>query len=126
MSGPPRTLTVQRSRSGVISAFLTMAICWPPGILDLHRVLHPQHALLDLAQLAAGAVLKEQRLPHAQRLAVDLENPLAALVLDPEVVADRDQVLPHLVAVGAAAAKRPRAASPWSPIFPAFFPSVSS
>jgi hypothetical protein len=54
-----------------------------------------EHALLDLHQLRAAGVLEDQRLPQSQGLAVDLVDPLAAVVLDPVVIADRDQLLAH-------------------------------
>jgi hypothetical protein len=34
--------------------------------------------------------------PEAERLAVDLERSLASLVLDPEVLTDREHLLGHL------------------------------
>ena len=50
-----------------------------------------------------AASSKTQGLADAQGLAVHLEDPLAAAVLDPEVVADGDQLLAHLVVLGRAA-----------------------
>src|ERR1700733_10848124 len=73
-------------RNGVSAAF------------DLHRVADVELLLLDLEQLLAGRALEDERAPDPGRLAVDLECALAALGLDPEVVADREQLLAHLVA----------------------------
>src|SRR5690242_10923999 len=69
----------------------------PARILDLHAVLDPQHALLDLAQLAAVHVLEHDRLADPQRLAVQLEHALAAIVLDHVIIADGNHPLTHLV-----------------------------
>src|SRR5439155_7360339 len=78
----------------------------PARVLDLHRVPYPGHALLDLQQLPAVAIFEDQRLADPQGLAVDLEDPLALVVLDPVVVADGHQLLAHAVVhrAGAAAA----------------------
>ena len=73
------TLTIQRSRTGVIMAFLTMAMRLPRWILDLHAVLDPEHAFLDLAQFVPVHVLEQQRLADPQGLAVHLEYALTAL-----------------------------------------------
>src|SRR3954453_2258512 len=103
-SGPSPILTVQRSRSGLIRAFFTIATRWPSSssisiesLLDLHRVLDPGDAFLDLGQLVPVEIFEDQRLAQPQRLAVDLVGPLAGVGLDPVVVADRQQPLPHLV-----------------------------
>src|SRR5205085_2054807 len=65
--------------------------------LDLHRVSNAQHLLLDPEQLRSGGILEHERLPHPQCLAVHLERALAFLVLDPEVVADREHPFAHPV-----------------------------
>src|SRR3954454_7816173 len=70
----------------------------PPVALDRHRVAHVELALLDLRHLAPGAVLEHERLADAQRLPVDLVDPVAVLVLDPGVIPDRRELLPHLEA----------------------------
>ena len=40
-------------------------------------------------------ILEHEGLAQADRLAVDLEHPLALVVLDPEVVTDGEQLLAH-------------------------------
>jgi hypothetical protein len=40
-------------------------------------------------------ILEDQRLTRPQGLAVDLEDPVTLVVLDPVVIADRYQLLPH-------------------------------
>src|SRR5215471_3793083 len=70
----------------------------PARILDLHAVLDPQHALLDLAQFVTVHVLEPDGLAYPQRLAVQLEHALAPVVLDHVVVPDGDHALAHLVA----------------------------
>src|SRR5215813_1840939 len=70
---------------------------WP---LDLHAVPDVQHPFLDLAQLAAVHVLEQDRLAEPQRLAIELEHPLAVVVFDRVVVADGEHALAHLVARG--------------------------
>src|SRR3954453_24093479 len=103
-SGPSPILTVQRSRSGLIRAFFTIATRWPSSssisiesLLDLHRVLDPGDAFLDLGQLVPVEIFEDQRLAQPQRLAVDLVGPLAGVGLDPVVIADGYQPLAHLV-----------------------------
>ena len=63
--------------------------------LDGDLVADAQLALLDPRDLVARGVLEDEGLPEANRLAVDLVGPLALLVLDPEVIADRQQLLAH-------------------------------
>jgi hypothetical protein len=92
-------LTVKRSRTGETRA-------------DAHL------AFLDLAEFVAVRVLKFQGLAHSQRFAVHLKSFLSLRVLDPEIVADRNQLLAHLVAV------LPTSASP--SIFFSFLSSSSS
>jgi hypothetical protein len=65
--------------------------------LDLHRVVHSKLLLLDLAQLGPIAVLDDHGLSDPQRFAVDLEDSLASVVLDPVVIPDREDLLLHLV-----------------------------
>ena len=43
-------------------------------------------------------VLEVEGVAHAQRLPVHAEDPVTLVVLDPVVLADRDQLLPQLVA----------------------------
>src|SRR5262249_34910477 len=62
-----------------------------------------EHPLLDLAQLAPVHVLEPDRLADPQRLAVELEHPLATIVFDHIVIADGDHALAHLVPRAAAA-----------------------
>src|SRR5215471_11834839 len=69
----------------------------PAGILDLHAVLDPQHALLDLAQFTAVDVLEHDRLANPQCLSIQPEHALAAIVLDHVVISDGDHPLTHLV-----------------------------
>src|SRR6185436_16141050 len=54
-----------------------------------------QLALLDAGDLVAAGVFEHEGLAQADRLAVDLVGPVPAVVLDPEVVADREQLLAH-------------------------------
>jgi hypothetical protein len=42
-------------------------------------------------------VFEDERLPDAECLSVDFEGALAPVVLDPEVISNRNQLLPHLV-----------------------------
>ena len=78
------------------------------GPLNLHAVLDAQHPLLDLAELAPLCIREDQRLPDAQRLAVDLEDALTPLVLDLVVVPDGKHALAHLIAVRVASPCRVR------------------
>src|SRR5262249_15520409 len=59
-------------------------------------VAHAQLALLDRVELLARRGLEHECLADAERLAVDLERALA-LLLDPEVVADREDLFAHRV-----------------------------
>src|SRR3954465_8208407 len=52
--------------------------------LDGHLVVDGALALLDPGALFARAVLENERIPQAQRVAVDLVGPFAPVVLDPE------------------------------------------
>src|SRR3954466_12119400 len=63
--------------------------------LDRDLVPEAQLALLDPGDLGSGGVLEHEGLAEAERLAVDLVRPVALLVLDPEVVADGQELLPH-------------------------------
>ncbi len=60
---------------------------WP---LDRLRILDAHQLLLDFAQGLPLHILKEEGVAHAEHLAVDLEGPLARLVLDPEIIAEGD------------------------------------
>ncbi len=82
------------------------------GVFHFHAVFDAQHALLDLVQLSAMCVLEDQGLAHAQRLAVHLEHLLTLIILDPEVIADGNHLLAHLVVV-AATARTPIWRSSW-------------
>jgi hypothetical protein len=62
-----------------------------------------QHPFLDLAQLAPVHVLEQDGLADPQRLSVELEHPLATVIFDHIVIADRDHALAHLVPRGATA-----------------------
>ena len=81
----------------------------PVRPFDLHAVPQMQHPFLDLAQLTAVHVLEQDGLPDPQRLAVQLEDMLALLVLDFVVVADGEHALAHLV---------PRGHAVEAPLFP--------
>jgi hypothetical protein len=63
--------------------------------LDGDLVADAELALLDPGNLASGAIFENEGLSQANRLAVDLVSPFAAVVLDPEVIADRQQLLAH-------------------------------
>jgi hypothetical protein len=63
---------------------------------DFHALPDAQHPFLDLAQLMPVHVLEQDGLADPQRLAVELERPLATIVLDHIVIADGDHALAHL------------------------------
>src|SRR4029453_3936462 len=63
--------------------------------LNLHRAPPPQLALLELEQLVTRGVLEDERVADPHGLTVDLERAPPLLVLDPVVVADCDELLPH-------------------------------
>src|SRR4051794_623638 len=69
-----------------------------PVPLDLHGVADVELLLLDLKELLTRGALEDECAPDPKRLAVDLECALAGFGLDPGVVADREQLLLHLVA----------------------------
>jgi hypothetical protein len=50
----------------------------------------------------AARVLEGQRFAYSEGLSIYPEDPLALLILNPEVIANGDQVLAHLVMRGAA------------------------
>src|SRR5260221_1908135 len=102
VDGPPLT---QRCDKGLLNGSKSLAA----GSLDHHRILHPQHALLDLAELTPVWVLEDERVAHAQCLAVHLEGVLAAISVNVEIVPDRDQTLAHLIARGVPATPKGRA-----------------
>jgi hypothetical protein len=56
---------------------------------DDDLVADAQLALLDPGYLVARGILEHERLLQAKRLAVDPVSPFPLVVLDPEVVADR-------------------------------------
>jgi hypothetical protein len=55
---------------------------------------------LDFAQLGAINILEKEGVAHPQHFAVDLECAPAALILDPEIVAEGNQLFAHLIAGG--------------------------
>lgn len=59
-----------------------------------------QHALLDLAQFAAVPVFEPDGLADSERLAVQLEDALSAIVLDHVIISDGDHALAYLIARG--------------------------
>src|SRR3954471_19498682 len=71
-------------------------------ILDGHGVPDVQGPGLDAADLGPVRVLDVEGVAEPQGLAVDPEGALAAVVLDPVVVADRDHLLADLVVHGGA------------------------
>jgi hypothetical protein len=87
--------------------------------IDVHGVADVHDAGLDLTQLGAVGVLEVECVPEAERLAVDAVDPLAFGVLDPVVVSDGEDLLPHLVPGGGAAAAK------YLSFLAAFFPPVS-
>src|SRR5215831_12579951 len=89
------------------------------GSLDLHGVFDPQHLLLDLRELVALRILKDQGLADAQGFTIDLIDALATVILDPIVIADRYELLAHLVVGGVPATPKRRA------LFLPLFSSVS-
>src|SRR5215216_3459030 len=74
--------------------------------LDRDLVADAELALLDPGNLVPRRVLEDKGLSDAKRLAVDLEGPFTQPVLNPVVVADRQQLLAHLkpLAIGLVAA----------------------
>src|SRR6185295_3711121 len=77
----------------------TSSPCVSTRLLDLHRVPHPKLALLDLRRLLTRSVAQHERVAHANRFAVNFERAPAGLVLDPVIVANRQQLFTHLVAL---------------------------
>jgi hypothetical protein len=73
----------QRGDQGFLNQRQTLAA----RPFNLHRILDTQHASLDFAQLAPGAVFKKQRVAHTQHLAIYFECPVAVLIFDPEIIA---------------------------------------
>src|SRR3954465_14033866 len=69
----------------------------PVRRFDVHRVAPGQRALTDLQQFLAAGVLEHQRLAEPEGLLVDLVRTFAVVVGDPIVVADREQLLSHPV-----------------------------
>ena len=57
----------------------------PVAVLDVHRVAHREQLLADERPDVAGGVPELEGLAEAQRLAVDEEDPVPVLVLDPEI-----------------------------------------
>src|SRR5262249_52280332 len=69
-----------------------------PVPLDFHLVADAEFALLNLGDLVPVRVLDDERLANPHRLAVDPEGVIPVLIVDPVVVAYREQLLLHLVA----------------------------
>src|SRR5579884_1544291 len=67
------------------------------SILDFHTVLDAKHTFLNLSQFPPATILENQRLADAQGFAVHFEDPFAAIVLDPVIIAHGYQLLPHLI-----------------------------
>ena len=67
--------------------------------LDRDLVANAELALLNPDQLLPRGTLDHEGLSYAKRLAVDLVGAFALVVLDPVVVADREQLLAHLEAL---------------------------
>ena len=63
--------------------------------LQLHRVADAQLSLLDPQQLITRECFKHERAAKPQCLAVDLERVLVVFGVDPEVVPDGEDLLPH-------------------------------
>jgi hypothetical protein len=61
--------------------------------LDREGLAELEAALLDLEELVALGGLEDVGVAGAQHLAVDVEDAIAVLVLHPEVVAERDELL---------------------------------
>jgi hypothetical protein len=66
----------------MVSRMVTTSRCW---------ILHSSIAI---------HILEEQRVAHAQHLTVDLEGTPAVCVLDPEIVAEGNQLFAHFIAGG--------------------------
>ncbi|HEY5878618.1 MAG TPA: hypothetical protein VIU11_06900 [Nakamurella sp.] len=73
--------------------------CGGVTTFDGHLVPNADLAFLDLGQFSAIGVLEDERVTDPGGLAVDLEHPVTGLVLDPGVVPDGHQLLPHLIPV---------------------------
>ena len=58
----------------------------PAVTFDLHRVARAELLLLDRRHLVAVTVLQDEGVTDPQRLAVDLVNAIALVVLDPGVI----------------------------------------
>src|SRR6266702_1329394 len=78
-------------------------------ILDVHDL------LLDRGQFVALHILKAQVLPYTEGLAINKEDALAQPILNPVVIAERDQLLPHAIAMAAFSSSSPRLSSLPSP-----------
>ena len=69
-------------------------------VFDFHCLLDGQPTLLYLTQLVSIHILENERFSQAQCLAVHFEDFLAVLVLDPEIIADGEELLADFVAGG--------------------------
>ena len=85
-------------------------------VFDFHTILDVQHALLDLGQLPATAILENHRFAYAQSLAIHFVDLFAAVVFDPEIIADGYELLSHLI-VGLLHTTTQRATAPLLALF---------
>jgi hypothetical protein len=73
---------------------------------------------LDATQFLPLGVFEVQRLAGSKRLPINAEDPLAVLILDPEVVAKGEHLLPHAIARDAPTTAR-------LTLFAMFLPTIS-
>src|SRR6266702_6741692 len=78
-------------------------------ILDVHDL------LLDGGQFVALHILKAQVLPYTEGLAINKEDALAQPILNPVVIAECHELLPHAIAMAAFSSSSPRLSSLPSP-----------
>jgi len=100
---------VQRREHGLVHGGHHRAV-----VLDLHRVGERQQLVLDRGQHGARSVLELEGVPQRQDLGVDEERTIATIIGDPEVILDREDLLPHEIAHDrqAISVRRPRAGRP--------------
>jgi hypothetical protein len=70
----------------------------PAVVLYLHPVGEGQQLVLDRGDLAARGIFEFKRAVHRDDLRVDIEDPVAMLVGDPEVVLDGEHPLANQIA----------------------------
>jgi uronate dehydrogenase len=70
----------------------------PAAVLDLHRVGEGQQLVLDRGQRAARGVLELEGVVQRQDFRVDEVNAVPVTIGHPEVVLDREDLLPHQIA----------------------------